>query len=234
MTFLRCILLSKPKVSTNRISSVIIHLSTIVSRHISTLRKPLSSIDVNSYESNHQGRFAPLSTTSTAEVITEAKPHLFDKVLIANRGEIAERVIRTCRALDIQSVAVYSTADSNAPFVRAADEAICIGPPNANESYLDMDHVLNAIQITGSQAVHPGYGFFSENSKFCEAVQNMGAVFLGPPVHAIEQLGDKLQSKKLAISANVDTIPGYDDGPVETIDHALQLCHSIIPYPVSL
>ena len=234
MSLLRYILLPKPTVSTNRISSVIVHRTSIVSliktRQISSLRKGLASIDFQNYEPSHQ-RAAALSTA--AEVIT-TKPHLFDKVLIANRGEIAERVIRTCRALDIQSVAVYSTADSNAPFVRAADEAICIGPPNANESYLNMEHVLNAIQTTGAQAVHPGYGFFSENSRFCEAVQNMGAVFLGPPVHAIEQLGDKLQSKRLAISANVDTIPGYDDGPVETIDHALQLCHSIIPYPVLL
>lgn len=164
----------------------------------------------------------------------EDVPHLFDKVLIANRGEIAERVIRTCRALGIRSVAVYSTADAAAPFVQAADEAVCLGPPTAADSYLNMDAVLNAIQTTGAQAVHPGYGFFSENARFCEAVQKMGAVFLGPPVHAIEKLGDKLESKKLAIAAGVDTIPGYDDGPVETLDHALQLCNNVIPYPVLL
>jgi propionyl-CoA carboxylase alpha chain len=180
-------------------------------------------------------RFQSTSTNNESTTTSNSKKvHLFDKVLIANRGEIAERVIRTCRALDIKSVAVYSTADSNAPFVHAADEAICIGPPNANESYLNMDNVLHAIQVSGAQAVHPGYGFFSENARFCEAVENLGVKFLGPPVHAIEQLGDKLQSKKLALSANVDTIPGYDDGPVETIDHALHLCHNVVPYPVLL
>jgi propionyl-CoA carboxylase alpha chain len=171
---------------------------------------------------------------SVTNEVTAVTQHLFDKVLIANRGEIAERVIRTCRALGILSVAVYSTADSAAPFVRAADEAICLGPPAAADSYLNMDAVLNAIQVTGAQAVHPGYGFFSENARFCEAVQNMGAVFLGPPVHAIEKLGDKLESKKIAIAAGVDTIPGYDDGPVETLEHALHLCHNLIPYPVLL
>ena len=232
MVLLLSILLPKPNVS--QMSRSILHRTAIMAsirkRYICTPGKALSSLDVQTSEPNYQ-RTAPLSTASE---VNPTKPFLFEKVLIANRGEIAERVIRTCRALDIQSVAVYSTADSNAPFVRAADEAICIGPPNANESYLNMDHVLNAIQTTGSQAVHPGYGFFSENARFCEAVQNMGVVFLGPPVHAIEQLGDKLQSKKLAISANVDTIPGYDDGPVETIDHALQLCHSVVPYPVLL
>jgi propionyl-CoA carboxylase alpha chain len=136
--------------------------------------------------------------------------------------------------MGIPTVAIYSTADANAPFVQYADEAICIGGPNASDSYLNIPAVLHAMESTQATAVHPGYGFLSENAHFARAVTEMGAVFLGPPVTAIEQLGDKLQSKKLAIQAQVDTIPGYDDGPVETVEQALQLCHEVIPYPVLL
>lgn len=161
-------------------------------------------------------------------------PHLFDKVLIANRGEIAIRVMRSCRALGIRTVAVYSTVDAGAPFVQYADEAVCLGPANASDSYLNVDAVLRAIQQTGANAVHPGYGFLSENAHFAQSVGDLGAVFLGPPVNAIQKLGDKLESKRLAIEAGVDTIPGYDDGPVETVEHALQLCNEVIPYPVLL
>jgi len=116
---------------------------------------------------------------------------MFDKILIANRGEIACRVMRTAKALGVKTVAVYSDADSDSMHVRAADEAIRIGPAAAQQSYLRQDAILNACKLTGAEAVHPGYGFMSENSQFASACANNGLVFIGPPQGAIESMGSK-------------------------------------------
>src|SRR5262245_18256258 len=132
-----------------------------------------------------------------------------DKVLVANRGEIALRVMRTCRAMGIATVAVYSDADSDAPFVRFADEAIRIGPPPARESYLVIHAILDAARATGADAIHPGYGFLSENARFSEAVADAGLIFIGPPAGVIEQLGSKQAAKRIAARAGVPTVPGY-------------------------
>jgi len=132
-----------------------------------------------------------------------------DKVLVANRGEIALRVMRTCRAMGIATVAVYSDADADAPFVRFADEAVRIGPPPARESYLVIHAILDAARLTGADAIHPGYGFLSENPRFSEAVSDAGLVFIGPPADVIEQLGKKQAAKRIAARAGVPTVPGY-------------------------
>jgi propionyl-CoA carboxylase alpha chain len=134
---------------------------------------------------------------------------LFDKILIANRGEIACRVIKTARKLGIATVAVYSDADREALHVRMADEAIHIGPAPAAQSYLVIDKIMDAIRRTGAQAVHPGYGFLSENTRFAEALAKEGIAFIGPNPHAIFAMGDKIESKKLAQAAKVSTVPGY-------------------------
>ena len=132
---------------------------------------------------------------------------MFKKILIANRGEIACRVMKTARKMGIATVAVYSDADAAAPHVQMADEAVHIGPPAASDSYLVMDKILDAIRQTGAEAVHPGYGFLSENAKFAEALDAAGVAFIGPPVGAIEAMGDKITSKKLAEK------PGYPPCP---------------------
>ena len=134
---------------------------------------------------------------------------MFDKILIANRGEIACRVIKTARAMGIKTVAIYSDADRNALHVQMADEAVHIGPAPANQSYIVIDRVMEAIRQTGAQAVHPGYGFLSENPKFAQALEAEGVAFIGPPVGAIEAMGDKITSKKIAAEAGVSTVPGY-------------------------
>ena len=133
-----------------------------------------------------------------------------DKVLIANRGEIALRVMRTCKAMGIATVAVFSDADADAPFVRFADEAVRIGPPPARESYLVINALLDAARVTGANAIHPGYGFLSENAAFAEAVTEAGLVFIGPPAPVIAKLGSKQQAKRIAQAANVPTVPGYE------------------------
>ena len=134
---------------------------------------------------------------------------MFEKVLIANRGEIALRVMRTCRAMGLATVAVYSDADAGAPFVRFADEAVRIGPPPARDSYLVINALLDAARTTGATAVHPGYGFLSENARFAAAVVEAGLVFIGPPAHVIEKLGSKQAAKRIAQAAGVPTVPGY-------------------------
>ncbi|PKO84575.1 MAG: 3-methylcrotonyl-CoA carboxylase [Betaproteobacteria bacterium HGW-Betaproteobacteria-11] len=134
---------------------------------------------------------------------------MFETILIANRGEIACRVIRTCRRLGIRSVAVYSEADANARHVRLADEAVCIGPAAARESYLAIDKIIGAAKATGAQAIHPGYGFLSENETFAEACAAAGVVFIGPPVTAIHAMGSKSEAKKLMEKAGVPLTPGY-------------------------
>ncbi|KIC43278.1 acetyl-CoA carboxylase [Ruegeria sp. ANG-R] len=157
---------------------------------------------------------------------------MFNKILIANRGEIACRVIKTARKMGIGTVAIYSDADKNALHVSMADEAVHIGPPPANQSYIVIDKVMDAIRQSGAQAVHPGYGFLSENSKFAEALDAAGVAFVGPPVGAIESMGDKITSKKIAQEAGVSTVPGYM-GLIEDADEAVKISNDI-GYPVMI
>ncbi|TYO84631.1 acetyl-CoA carboxylase biotin carboxylase subunit [Oceanicella actignis] len=157
---------------------------------------------------------------------------MFKKILIANRGEIACRVIKTARKMGIATVAVYSDADKDALHVRMADEAVHIGPPPASESYIVIDKILDAVRRTGAQAVHPGYGFLSENSRFAKALEDEGVVFIGPPASAIEAMGDKITSKKLAAEAGVSTVPGYM-GLIADADEAVRISEQI-GYPVMI
>lgn len=157
---------------------------------------------------------------------------MFEKILVANRGEIACRVMKTARTMGIKTVAVYSDADANALHVRMADEAVHIGAAASAESYLRADRIIAACKSTGAQAVHPGYGFLSENADFCEALTAAGVTFIGPGVKAITSMGDKITSKIIAQEAGVNTIPGYTDvinGP----DHAVEIAREI-GYPVML
>ena len=156
----------------------------------------------------------------------------FKKILIANRGEIACRVIKTARKMGIGTVAIYSDADADALHVQMADEAVHIGPPPANQSYIVIDKVMAAIKSSGAEAVHPGYGFLSENSKFAEALAAAGVAFVGPPVGAIEKMGDKITSKKIAKEAGVSTVPGYM-GLIADADEAVQISNEV-GYPVML
>ncbi|PHQ99566.1 MAG: acetyl/propionyl-CoA carboxylase subunit alpha [Marinosulfonomonas sp.] len=157
---------------------------------------------------------------------------MFKKILIANRGEIACRVIKTARKMGISTVAIYSDADKNALHVKMADEAVHIGPPPANQSYIVIDKVMDAIRQTGADAVHPGYGFLSENSKFAEALAREGVVFIGPPVGAIESMGDKITSKRIAMEAGVATVPGHME-LIADADEAVKISREI-GYPVML
>ena len=157
---------------------------------------------------------------------------MFDKILIANRGEIACRVIKSAQKMGIKTVAVYSDADREALHVRLADEAVRIGPPPSTESYLLKERIVQACLDTGAQAVHPGYGFLSENSEFCEMLAQAGIAFIGPKTRAIEAMGDKITSKKLADEAGVNTIPGYTD-VLRDAEHAVTISNEI-GYPVML
>jgi propionyl-CoA carboxylase alpha chain len=157
---------------------------------------------------------------------------MFDKILIANRGEIACRVIRTARRMGIKTVAVYSEADADALHVRLADEAVAIGPAPSAQSYLVIDRIVEACRATGAQAVHPGYGFLSENPRFCAALDTAGIAFIGPSVHAIEAMGDKIESKKLAQAAGVSTVPGHL-APILDEEEAVAVSRRI-GYPVMI
>ena len=157
---------------------------------------------------------------------------MFKKILIANRGEIACRVIKTARKMGIQTVAVYSDADRNALHVKMADEAYHIGPPPANQSYIVIDKIMEAVRATGAEAVHPGYGFLSENMNFAAALEAEGVVFIGPPSPAIEAMGDKITSKKLAMEAGVSTVPGYM-GLIADAEEAVKISGEI-GYPVMI
>jgi len=157
---------------------------------------------------------------------------VFDKILIANRGEIACRVIKSARKMGIKTVAVYSDADRDALHVQMADEAVRIGPPPSVESYLLKDIILQACLDTGAQAVHPGYGFLSENSEFCELLSAAGIAFIGPKTRAIEAMGDKITSKKLAAEAGVNTIPGFTS-VLRDAEHAVEISNEL-GYPVML
>ncbi|MBS0565650.1 MAG: acetyl/propionyl/methylcrotonyl-CoA carboxylase subunit alpha [Proteobacteria bacterium] len=157
---------------------------------------------------------------------------MFKKILIANRGEIACRVIKTARKMGIKTVAVFSDADRNALHVRMADEAVHIGPAPAAQSYIVIDKIMDAIRRTGAEAVHPGYGFLSENMKFAAALEAGGVVFVGPPSKAIEAMGDKITSKKIAQGAGVSTVPGYM-GLIADADEAVRISREI-GYPVMI
>ena len=151
---------------------------------------------------------------------------MFKKVLIANRGEIALRILRACRELDIAAVAVHSTADSQAMHVRLADESVCIGPPKASESYLNPLALLAAAEITGAEAIHPGYGFLSENADFAQMVEEHGFVFIGPSPGHIRLMGDKIVAKTTARELGIPTVPG-SDGPIGSEAEAIELAHQI-------
>jgi propionyl-CoA carboxylase alpha chain len=157
---------------------------------------------------------------------------MFKKILIANRGEIACRVIKTARKMGIKAVAVYSDADARALHVEMADEAVCIGPAAASESYLVIEKIVAACKETGAEAVHPGYGFLSERSAFPRALEEAGIVFIGPNPAAIDAMGDKIESKKAAAAAGVSTVPGYM-GIIETVEEAVRIAGGI-GYPVMI
>jgi acetyl-CoA carboxylase, biotin carboxylase subunit len=155
---------------------------------------------------------------------------MFSRILIANRGEIALRIIRACQELGIGTVAVYSEADKDAPYLKLADEAICIGPANSAESYLNIPRIISAAEIADVEAIHPGYGFLAENANFAQICQDCGITFIGPPVEAMRLLGDKIQARKLAQKADVLTVPGSEDS-IKDETQALKLANKI-GYPV--
>jgi len=157
---------------------------------------------------------------------------LFDKVLIANRGEIALRVIRACKELGLKTVAVYSEADRDALHVRFADEDVCIGPPPPSQSYLDFRRIIAAAEVTNAGAIHPGYGFLAENADFAEICESCGLVFIGPTPAQIRQMGDKAAAKDLMRKAGVPVVPG-SDGVVQSFEHCLEIAQGI-GFPVML
>lgn len=157
---------------------------------------------------------------------------MFKKILIANRGEIALRVIRTCREMGIKTVAVYSTADADSLHVRFADEAVCIGPAPSAQSYLKMQNIIAAAEITNADAIHPGYGFLSENSKFSELCQKHGIKFIGASPDMIDKMGDKATAKETMKAAGVPCVPG-SDGLLDSLDHARKVAKEI-GYPVMM
>ena len=157
---------------------------------------------------------------------------MFDRLLIANRGEIACRVMKTAKQMGIKTIAVFSDADRQALHVQMADESVSIGPPPANQSYIDIEKVISAVKETKANAVHPGYGFLSENAKFAKALSDIGVTFIGPPEHAIKSMGDKITSKKIAQDAGVNTVPGYM-GIINDDKEAVRISKEI-GYPVMI
>ena len=156
---------------------------------------------------------------------------MFEKILIANRGEIALRVHRACREMGIKTVAVHSTADSDAMHVRLADESVCIGPPASAQSYLNIAAILSAANVTGAEAIHPGVGFLSENPEFAAMVEEHGLVFIGPSAEHIALMGDKIAAKQAAVDLGLPTVPG-SPGAVPTLDEARALAERMIDlYP---
>lgn len=155
---------------------------------------------------------------------------MFDKILIANRGEIALRVHRACREMGIRTVAVHSEADANAMHVRLADESVCIGPPPANKSYLNIPAIITAAEVTGAQAIHPGYGFLSENARFAEIVEAHGLAFIGPTAAHIRMMGDKITAKQAVMDAGIPVVPGSEGG-VDSYEDAVPIAEQI-GYPV--
>ena len=156
---------------------------------------------------------------------------MFNKILIANRGEIALRVIRTCKEMGIKTVAVYSTADKDSIHLKFADEAVCIGPPPSADSYLNMANIMAAAEITNADAIHPGYGFLSENAKFSELCRESGVKFIGASPEMINGMGDKANAKATMIAAGVPCIPG-SEGLLDSVEQGIQLANDEIGYPV--
>ena len=155
---------------------------------------------------------------------------MFDKVLIANRGEIALRINRACKEMGIATVAIHSTADADAMHVRLADESVCVGPPPAAQSYLNMPAIIAACEITGAEAIHPGYGFLSENAHFAEIVKEHGLIFIGPEPEHIRLMGDKIAAKQAVKKLGIPTVPG-SDGAVTDDGEAMKLANEM-GYPV--
>ncbi|MDV2117267.1 acetyl-CoA carboxylase biotin carboxylase subunit [Alcaligenes faecalis] len=157
---------------------------------------------------------------------------MFEKILIANRGEIALRIQRACREMGIKTVVVYSEADRDAKYVRLADEAVCIGPAQARDSYLSMPAIISAAEVTDAEAIHPGYGFMAENADFAERVEKSGFVFIGPRPESIRTMGDKVMAKKAMIEAGVPVVPGSDgalpDDPAEIVRIAREVGYPVI------
>src|ERR1700741_2043676 len=152
---------------------------------------------------------------------------MFDKVLIANRGEIALRVQRACRELGIKTVAVHSEADAEAKYVKLADESVCIGPPVSAQSYLNIPAIISAAEVTDAEAIHPGYGFLSENADFAERVEKSGFVFVGPRPETIRLMGDKVSAKHAMIKAGVPVVPGSEGQLPESPDEIVKIARGV-------
>jgi acetyl-CoA carboxylase biotin carboxylase subunit len=157
---------------------------------------------------------------------------MFSRVLIANRGEIALRILRTCKRLGIETVAIYSEADRDAVYLKLADEAYCIGPPEVSKSYLKIENIIAAAEVADVEAIHPGYGFLAENPRFADVCRSCQIAFIGPPVEAMELFGDKVKAREVAKKAGTPVVPG-SDGPVEDAKEAVELAHKI-GYPVMI
>ncbi|XP_044769454.1 propionyl-CoA carboxylase alpha chain, mitochondrial isoform X5 [Neomonachus schauinslandi] len=180
----------------------------------------------------HYSRQHLMVSRSLCSAGYDSNEKTFDKILIANRGEIACRVIKTCKKMGIKTVAIHSDVDASSVHVKMADEAVCVGPAPTSKSYLNMDAIMEAIKKTRAQAVHPGYGFLSENKEFAKCLAAEDVVFIGPDTHAIQAMGDKIESKLLAKKAKVNTIPGFD-GVVKDADEAVRIAREI-GYPVMI
>ncbi|KAL7845559.1 hypothetical protein AOLI_G00237510 [Acnodon oligacanthus] len=177
-------------------------------------------------------QFCVVSCHAQYSTVYDPNEKTFDKILIANRGEIACRVIKTCKKMGIKTVAVHSDVDSSSVHVKMADEAVCVGPAPTSQSYLNMDAIMEAIRQTRAQAVHPGYGFLSENKEFARRLAAEGVAFIGPDTDAIQAMGDKIESKLIAKAAKVNTIPGFD-GVVKDAEEAVKIAQQI-GYPVMI
>src|SRR2546426_9362656 len=156
---------------------------------------------------------------------------MFEKILIANRGEIALRIQRACREMGIRTVVVYSEADTEAKYVKLADESVCIGPPPATASYLNIPSIISAAEVTDAEAIHPGYGFLSENADFAERVERSGFTFIGPTPDAIRTMGDKVAAKQAMIKSGVPCVPGSEGALPEDPKEIIRIARTV-GYPV--
>ncbi|OQR79789.1 propionyl-CoA carboxylase alpha chain [Tropilaelaps mercedesae] len=212
-----------------------IHVTSVIPRGRSSFVALRTASGIG--QRRHRSSVVTASTLSWQQNIYTTDPidpseTKFEKILIANRGEIACRVINTCRRMGIRTVAVHSDVDSRSLFARMADEAFCIGPAPTNLSYLNVDAIMDVIQKSGAEAVHPGYGFLSENTVFADRLEKAGVSFIGPNAKAIASMGDKIMSKQLANKANVNCIPGFD-GVVNSPEEAIKIAQQI-GYPVMI